>query len=465
MSDQSPANHGTAPSVTGQPPEGVYFHKLVVANARCFGSEPQTLQLTDPDGQPAMWNVLLGNNGTGKTTLLQLLGNCGPEHVLHPPKPNLPVLAPGVNLKYFDTLNRNPPLDPPWSSWDESRSNRALQVSMRITCGGRVLDGRVRAVGSETAFSVFFDTVPSGWLLAAYGATRRLKPRGLDEEASSAVASLFDDDAPLFSPENWLFGLDYAAAKADPGDMSAAKMRDRVKALFVDVLPEIEDIRFVTSKDDPPRVEFKCPYGWVDIHSLGLGYRTMIAWLADFVSRMFKKYQHLPDPLSGPAICLVDEIDLHLHPTWQRKIRSYLRERFPRTQFIVTAHSPLIVQASEDANLVLLRREGDHVVIDNDVDEIKNWRLDQILTSELFGLESARSPSVEKAVKERVRLLSQPSISDKDRARAAELEKAVGALPPGDTADEAKRYMDLLERANRLLEKRNGAGGEQGPPP
>lgn len=62
---------------------------------------------------------------------------------------------------------------------------------------------------------------------------------------------------------------------------------------------------------------------------------------------------------------LVDEIDLHLHPKWQRTIIRYLTDIFTSTQFIVTAHSPLIVQAVIDANVILLQREEDHVVIHN----------------------------------------------------------------------------------------------------
>jgi hypothetical protein len=95
-----------------------------------------------------------------------------------------------------------------------------------------------------------------------------------------------------------------------------------------------------------------------------------------------------------------------MHPRWQREIIGYLTERLPNTQFIVTAHSPLIVQAAEDANLVLLRREGDHVVIDNDPVRLRNWRVDQILTSELFGLESARPPQIEEPLKERREILA-----------------------------------------------------------
>ncbi len=106
---------------------------------------------------------------------------------------------------------------------------------------------------------------------------------------------------------------------------------------------------------------------WVSLRDLSLGYQTLIAWMVDLAHRLFERYPDCDNPLEQPAIVLVDEIDLHLHPKWQRTVISRLTRIFKQTQFIVTAHSPLIVQsAPKDANIVLLKREGDQVVIHND---------------------------------------------------------------------------------------------------
>ena len=163
---------------------------------------------------------------------------------------------------------------------------------------------------------------------------------------------------------------------------------------------------------------FKTPYGWVPLRQLGYGYRTMIAWVVDFASRMVERYPDSPDPLAEPAVVLVDEIDLHLHPKWQRELIGFLTERFPNTQFIVTAHSPLIVQAATDANIALLKREGDHVVIENNPETIRGWRIDQILTSDLFGLETARPPDMEKLLLRRKELLTKPRLTKAEQERA-----------------------------------------------
>ncbi|MFN8511351.1 MAG: hypothetical protein U0841_01890 [Chloroflexia bacterium] len=61
-----------------------------------------------------------------------------------------------------------------------------------------------------------------------------------------------------------------------------------------------------------PRVEAETPYGRVRLHNLSLGYRSFIAWILDFVSRMFERYPTSANPLAEPAVVLIDEIDLHI---------------------------------------------------------------------------------------------------------------------------------------------------------
>ncbi len=177
---------------------------------------------------------------------------------------------------------------------------------------------------------------------------------------------------------------------------------------------------------------------------------------------MVERYPNSPDPLAEPAVVLVDEIDLHLHPLWQRKLMSFLTDRFPNTQFIATAHSPLVAQAAADANLAVLRREGDHVVIDNDVDNIRGWRIDQILTSDLFGLETARPPQIESLLKERKELLTKPKLSAADQRRLAEIDVQLGELPAGESAQEVKEREEIRKSLNLLLKSGNSRDDQCG---
>jgi hypothetical protein len=277
--------------------------------------------------------------------------------------------------------------------------------------------------------------------------------RSLPEgEPDASTETLFSYHAELRNTEDWLLRADYAASKESPRQKRQQERLGQIKKMLHAILPEVDGIRF-----DPgsggypiPRVEFQTPYGWVPLRQLGYGYQTVIAWMVDFASRMVERYPDSPDPLAEPAVVLVDEIDLHLHPLWQRQLIGYLSQRFPNTQFIVTAHSPLVVQAATGANLAVLRREGDHVVIDNDVKALRNWRIDQVLTSDLFDLPTARPPDLDDLLERRQALLTKGRLTAKDKRELVRLEEKIGPLPGGETEDERKTLELIKESLERL---------------
>lgn len=287
-----------------------------------------------------------------------------------------------------------------------------------------------------------------------YGASRRMGAGALTSTSGERNESLFREDIPLRNAEEWLLQADYAASKKSSATGQAQSRRDRIVQVLRDLLPDIEEIRFVTPGAMSPaaRVEFKTPYGFVGMRDLSLGYRTLIAWMVDLASRLFERYPGSANPLAEPAVVLVDEIDLHLHPAWQRRLMSYLREHFPKTQFIVTAHSPLVVQSAADANIVVLRKEGDHVVIDNNPASVQGWRVDQILTSDLFGLSSARSPQLESLLQERTRVLSKARLSASDKAKVEALDARIGFLPTGETQNE-REALEIIQRFAQRVHK------------
>lgn len=423
---------------------------LSLANVRCFGPK-QTLDLSDGNGKPARWTIILGLNGTGKTTLLQALVGFELRSMPHKrvDQKNRP--------RFFDF-----PPDMPLSILRNGPCKFEVEITTSrnlsaIPVNTSILETEVLRPGAMTFRPIHFDkAVPC---CIAYGASRRVGSATLSETEVTCdpTATLFSDNARLRDAEEWLLRLDYAAAKQSTIQSRQKDRLEQVKHLLLSILPDIDEIRLTTPSGTHPnaRAEFKTPYGWVPLRQLGYGYQTLITWVADFANRMVERYPDSPDPLSEPAVVLVDEIDLHLHPVWQRKLMGFLTERFPNTQFIATAHSPLVAQAAADANLAVLRREGDHVVIDNDVDNIRGWRIDQILTSDLFGLESARPPETERLLVERKALLTKSKPTAADKQRLAKLEDELGELPTGETAQEVKereeirKSMDLLTKDRR----------------
>ena len=430
---------------------GAYFLSLSLENVRCFGPK-QTLDLSDGNGKPARWTILLGLNGTGKTTVLQSLAfEREEEHI------------PRIDRELFSGA----------TGFLRSGSNATGSWSVQVLAArafsddqGELLehsfdfDARSFTTGSPRVVKSGGITnydAPLPWC-CGFGAARRFGNSVLfDGTEKDPIGTLFSDKADLRNPEEWLLRLDYAAYQTSALKGQRRQRFNQIVELILSVLPDedkIDEIRIVTSSGTNPSssVEFKTPYGWVPMRQLGFGYQTLITWVADFANRMVEQYPESKRPLEEPAVCLVDEIDLHLHPVWQRKLIGFLSERFPNTQFIATAHSPLVAQAAADANLAVLRREGNHVVIDNDVDNIRNWRVDQILTSELFGLKTAWPPWMEADLDARKAILTKSKLTKEDQKQLKQIESRIGELPAGQTAQEV-REMDQIRRTLDLLTK------------
>ena len=92
------------------------------------------------------------------------------------------------------------------------------------------------------------------------------------------------------------------------------------------------------------------------------GYQAVIALAADLAWRMAQGNPHLANPLKSEAVVLIDEIELHLHPSWQQRILGDLVHTFPQTQFIVSTHSPQILTTVRPECIVELHRENNRVV-------------------------------------------------------------------------------------------------------
>jgi len=90
------------------------------------------------------------------------------------------------------------------------------------------------------------------------------------------------------------------------------------------------------------------------LEQLSGGYRVMLALVMDLARRLAQANPHLEEPCESPAIVLIDEIDLHLHPKWQQRVLVDLIKTFPNTQFIVTTHSAPVLTTVKPENIVVL---------------------------------------------------------------------------------------------------------------
>ncbi|HEX5262660.1 MAG TPA: AAA family ATPase [Phenylobacterium sp.] len=444
----------------------VYLTRLELQNVRSFGGT-QVLELTDSAGKPARWTLVIGENGVGKTTLLQCLA------MMRPILANKPDVANAGAPDHVepDLFNReNDEIE------DLARVGEA-EVSLKADfVAGHVLGkpgGRMQKLATEASFTMKgeeLDTVDHSSvrkpsfvepLVIGYGAARHVSDRTGEfiNVQDEGTASLFDPTLPLADAQQILEELDYAAFKKRP---HAAALLESVKAALVTLLPDVPNAAAISlygpatpgSKGQKTGVQIATPYGEVPLYSLSLGYQTMTAWAVDLAWRLYQHFPDADDPLAEPAIVLIDELDLHLHPRWQRELRSHMSTAFPQVQFIATAHSPLLAQSYLDTNIAVVREEEGQAVILNDPEVIRTWRIDELMTSVLYDLDSPYSPEVTTDLARRTKLLQKTRLTPAEKEDLARLQDLAASLSVAPTPED-QGAMDILRRAAKLLEPGN----------
>ncbi|AUD04520.1 AAA family ATPase [Spirosoma pollinicola] len=423
----------------------VWFKSISLKNVRSFGTK-QTINFTDKDGNAARWNVILGDNGTGKTTVLKGLFLAVNE------KYNLSRYAfDFYSLLRKDYLVADINVETDEFVKEEKKNRHALLtlfISEEAEEEFHADDNTYPTVYSATTIEdERINVLEPGEIkptVFTYGASRRIGESGISEASEGSFITLFDDTENLLNAEEWLIQADYVAYK----NTDLRTRYDLVKQTILTVLrEEVLDLS-IDADTGVPKVYLKTHYGNVRLHELSLGYKTLIAWMVDFAKGLLDRYPNSKTPLAEPAVCLVDEIDLHLHPKFQRTIIQFLTETFPNTQFIVTAHSPLIVQSAEDANIILLKREGNETVVADSID-VHSWRVDQILSSDLFGGISPRPPQAEDKMQRRRALLLKDNRTEKEDKELEQLEEELGQLK----ASESEEALKALELIGKVLSK------------
>jgi predicted ATP-binding protein involved in virulence len=143
----------------------------------------------------------------------------------------------------------------------------------------------------------------------------------------------------------------------------------------------------------------------VPLDELSDGYQSVIALATDVLSVFLPVWGNLIETAEG--IVLIDEIDAHLHPTWKMRIVELLRACFPHVQFITTTHDPLCLRGLRRGEVMVLQRgAAGRVVAVKDLPSPEGMSVDQLLTSEHFGLSSILEPGVDALFRRYYRLLA-----------------------------------------------------------
>jgi AAA domain, putative AbiEii toxin, Type IV TA system/AAA domain len=392
----------------------MYVSRVRLRNIKGFhGARNVDLDLRRPDGSHAGWTVLAGRNGSGKTSLLRgialALGGPAVARNLVADFDNwVSVGAPEAQAEVMVNFD---------SAWERFRTGRpptanfwaGLQWTAPEAEGDRFQRPVQPSLGeynsSKKARTAArrgpWQDNPTGWFCAAYGPFRRLVGGTGDAQRLmmtsgpvARMASLFHEDASLAEGVSWLIEQHLRSLEKRPG---AQQLKKFALAILGDgLLPD--DFRIENVDSDGLWIsgeDRRFP-----LREMSDGYRTVVALVVDLLKQLYESYgDSLFDKapvIRAPGIVIIDEVDAHLHVSWQKRIGEWLKRHFPAIQFIVTTHSPYICQAADPAGLIRLpgpeQNEPPQTVETDLWERIVYGTGDDAVLSDLFGLDTAYSP-------------------------------------------------------------------------
>jgi len=328
--------------------------------------------------------LLTGENGTGKSTVLYALAE----------------LLSRASQGDYERLRAR------------MRSDAALA---RVASGDLANEATRDHVRRPIGFPAMF---PSSWAAFAYSGLRRVESARLQvleeprEPAHEGTLS-FEQTAKSKTLAQWVSIQDYKRLKAkDAGEHEAAeRLGEAIRGIEHAIARVIDDDFAFYLPLGAIDVQVRWRGATIELDLLPDGLKSIVSWIADLLMRL-ERMPWVDDtpPRERPFLLLLDEIDIHLHPAWQRRILPMAQRLFPNAQIIATTHSPYVVASAADARILRFVLEGGRSRLD------PTPRGDQLGTSvsaiqrDIFGIDSDFDIDTEDKLaafrEERLRLLS-----------------------------------------------------------
>lgn len=396
----------------------MYIQRVVLEDVKGFRA--LDFDFRRPDGRLQGWTVLTGDNGSGKTALLKAiaLALVGPE-VGRALQPSLrgwirngnqtAEIAVQVKVHDQDKFTTGRRAEQLWAEL-ELQMNGGPEVSMK--------SGNKRRRDKRGPLNGPWAENTSGWFAAGYGPFRRLYGASADAQRIMSgpgrvarFATMFKEDATLLEAERWFRDLSH----------KSLEKRQREERLIGQIFTLLND-DFLRSGLRVDRVDsdglwLRDASGTaLTLEDMSEGYRAALALMLDILRQLDQVYggealvEEGPSGVvvSYPGVVLIDEVDIHLHPSWQREIGFWLKKRFPSIQFIVTTHSALVCQAADEDGIFHLPPPGSQEVPfrvnKEDYRKIIRSKADDIYLSPAFALTHTRSPAAVAARRDYARL-------------------------------------------------------------
>lgn len=323
----------------------------------------------------ASWIFLTGENGYGKTCVLQAIATT----FVRPEEPLYKYIIAGNNLLLRSTMHYN---------------QTVFEISIpHVKHGQKVIDKFLYPATIQKNIDKFFDSADYGKsvfpFIACYGSARLDTYSESSSKNRGITTSLFDSRNLL---ENIELQLTRWVLKQD--DPEFKTKFESVTSILTDIL-QIEKIEVDTKNDKVLYFEKDADGNVFDpltSNELAAGYRSIIAMIGDMILRLFETQPHVYNPKELVGIVIIDELDLHFHPKWQKKIPGLLSSIFPNIQFIVSTHSPIPLLGAPQGSVFLRvnRNTSDGITVER-LEEIEQrigtMLPNTILSSPLFGMQ------------------------------------------------------------------------------
>lgn len=393
----------------------MYVKEVQLSNIRSI----RTLRWELPEGSGPGWHVVIGDNGAGKSSFLRAvaLALVGPTEAIALRQDWSEWLLIGAGHGAIRlTLTGDERYD---MSSDTGRVpfNAGLDL-VPVMAGQTIL---IKGLGlGKQAPPVWSDD--AGWFSASYGPFRRFTGGDKDQErlfhSNPKLArhlSVFGESVALSESLEWLKLLRFKKLEEDPEGNLLESLQQFINQ--PDFLPNEAQLESISSKG----VRFVDGNGCeVPVENMSDGYRSILSMTFELIRQLARVYGS--DKLFAPGdsttvvvpgVVMIDEIDAHLHPVWQRRIGLWFREHFPNIQFIVTTHSPLICQAATVGSVFRLPKPGS----DEEAGMVTGIALDRLLYGNVldaygtgaFGEVPLRSPEAQEKL-ERLAVLNQKEL-------------------------------------------------------
>ena len=195
---------------------------------------------------------------------------------------------------------------------------------------------------------------------------------------------------------------------------------EAVRSALGQFMPEFANL---TVRRSPLRMEIEKDGEKLTVNQLSDGEKCLMAMIGDLARRMSIANPLRDNPLEGEGVILIDEIDLHLHPKWQRMVIPKLMAVFPSCQFLISTHSPHVITHVQPENLFLLSmtEEGLKSLRPS---ESYGKTVERVL-EDLMGLETTRPDDVEESLRQIYEQIDSGSL-DSARELIGELENRIG---------------------------------------